>query len=307
MQFLLLALLSTLLVWSTNALYQGKFVGEFWDFSDEVQDRSARVKFVVALKLRNHDEMHRHFLDISDPYSTNYGKYLTARELDKMYGPSIEAKRQVKAFFESVPGTHVHIADFGDLMEVTSPIWEIEKHLNTELAYVSHTTGLIPQKSLRSRTELAVPESIAKHIAFISLNSPVNHVKARGAKAVQRLLDREGEQANTVYITAGNNEALVRFQAYCGDGSVNNYNPPCSNGAVADVPLFNFAVSSYTNTKTNTWTITTDPTDYVVTANKVYCYNNATKTTCDGTGDAMHCYCLAKVFKMKSFRQLFFN
>jgi subtilase family serine protease len=310
MRSLFTVVLSTFLLSLAWGLYQGRFESDFWAFSNDVSDRSASLKFVVALNLRNTDQMHNHFLEVSNPSSKSYGKFLTAKELDALYGPTIEAKRQVKAYFQAIPGTTVRMADYADLMEVTAPISEIEKHFSTTLGYVSHIYGLIPQKSLRAMNEISVPEDIANHISFISLNAPVNHVKARGAKAVERLQEAQKsseESANSVYITAGNNEALVRFQAYCYDALtlgqplvVNNQNPPCSTSGLVNVPLFQFAVSSYTNVKSNAWVLDTDPTVYPVTANKVYCYNNVTKVSCDGTGDAMHCYCVAKVRKAVS-------
>jgi hypothetical protein len=331
-----LTLLSTLLPTSVNGLYQGKFESQIWKFTDDYfsPDPTDMIRFIVALKLKNTEIMKKHFLEISNPHHSNYGKYLSPEELADQYGPSKEAKTRVKAFFEAIPGTTVEIAEFGDLMLITSSISEIEKCLSTKLAVVSHIHGLIEKRSLRSTTEILIPDEIAKHISFISLNSPVNHMKARGAKAVRQITSELAEgmltgcflffrslsfslflslslsfslpfsafssDANSVYVTAGNEEAIIRFQAYCGDGSINNFNPPCGNMASEDVPLFQFDVYSYSNTAplSSAYVLNTDPTEFIVPSRKAFCYNNRTSVACDGTGDAMNCYCAVKVRKI---------
>ena len=278
-----------------------KFESKFWEFTSHSTSETARVKFTVALKLRNVGEMHNHFLKVSDPHSAYYGKYLSAREMDALYGPTPEGRRQVKAYFEAIPGSFVSIAEFGDLMHVEAPVKELEKHLNTELGYVKHVYDLIPSMSLRAKTDLHVPDEVSQHISFISLNQPVNLVKPRGVKAAERIAKREGRDRkaeNSASITAGNEEAIVAFQAICGDGSTNANNPPCSDKAAADVPLFQFDVYSYTNAPIDAaYTLTTDPYQFTLINSKVYCYNAQSFAACSGSAsDATDgCTCVAKV------------
>lgn len=306
---LLLILLPAIL-----SLYMGRFESEHWDFTPHSPAEGSRVKFTVALKLRNVARMHQHFLDVSNPKSLHYGKFLTARELDHVYGPSIEAKRQVKAFFESMPDTYASIADFGDLMRIDAPVKEVEKHLKTQLGFTKHNLDVISQSALRARTGLEIPDDIAQHISFISLNSPVNHVKARGAKAVSQLKaqeERNGAAATSVpSIVAGNEEAQIVFTAVCSDSSTNINNPPCANLGADQTPLFKFDVYTYTNTPTaDTYTINTDPTEFTVTANKVFCFNTATYAACSASADdtTNGCKCVAKLSPLPKYTQLKVN
>lgn len=272
-------------------LHKGAFSSRVWNFDDSAEAGTKWVRFTVALKLRNTDGMHNHFQDVSNPNSANYGKYLTAEEVDAMYGPSVEDKRVVRDFFQQIKDSEVTLHENGDLLQVRAPIEHVEKQLQTKLGVVSHYTNRIPQKAIRAKSDLSLPNHIADKIAFISLNAPVNHIKPRGAKSVKQV---ESEKAaNAISVNPGNEEALVSFQPICSDGKVNNYNPPCSN--LNDAPGFSFAVNSYTNTAQNAYILNSQPTVFNVPASNVYCYDNST-AACSGAAHNGACTCLAKVF-----------
>jgi hypothetical protein len=275
-------------------LYLGPFTSSHWSFDNEADFGTNWVRFTVALKLHNKPAMKQHFQAVSDPRSASYGKYLSREELDKMYGPKPEEKLAVKKFFEQIPDSKVHLHEHGDLMEVLAPIHDVETHLKTELGLVSHNWNLIPQKSIRARTHLQIPDEITEYISFISLNAPVNHVKPRAAKSLKQQQAPELVENTTIGIVPGNEDALIQFIPYCADGSINNYNPPCTN--FVDQPSFSVSVNTYTNTANDPYVLNTDPTVFTISYTDVYCYDNSTKP-CSGSTRHGLCYCLTKVKK----------
>ncbi len=305
---------------ATGTLYQGKFTSEKWLFEDaqnlksnphELQRfKSSRISFIVALKLRNTDQMHSEFLDVSNPKSKKYGKFYSPESLQSSFGPSSEAREKVMTFFGRIPGAHLEIGEYGDLLEVTAAISDIEGYLQTELGFVTHRNAkenhlLSDKKSIRAMSNLHIPEFIAEYISFVSLNTPVTHAKPRGtrtAKEQERLVNEKkmkeqvgsADASNAVRTINGNEEAIVRFPVYCADGSLNQQSPPCNTFAAADQPRFTFTFTEHANNPSNPFLLATEPTVYTVPASGAYCYNVFTTNTCSGN-DGRNCTCLAKV------------
>lgn len=293
---LLIALIST----SYAALHKGKFHSDTWSFDHgEHVDRDTRVRFVVALKLNDVDHMRQTFLDVSNPKSASYGRHMTQQQINERYGPTPEEKQKVVEHFAKIPGAVVESSEHGDMIQVTAPVHAIETAMETGLSWVKHSRKLSDKKSLRTHTDLYVPEEIEHLISFISLNSPVNHVLPRGAKAKklrEKVQKEEGTyQANydSVSVSAGNNEALVQFTPYCSAGVINVQNPPCSTVA-NEIPAFTFSATFHANNVSDAYQLDTDPTVYSVSYQSVYCYNTFTSLACSGI-DGNNCTCLAKV------------
>lgn len=276
-------------------LFTGSFESKVWRF-DETTDLGTRwVRFTVALNLRNTDLMHQHFLDVSNPASPNYGKYVGHRELDELYGPSAADKRAVQEFFQNIPEATVTMHEHGDLLQVLAPIEHVENHLQTSLGTVSHTYNRIAQKAIRSKTDLVIPAHIASKISFVSLNAPVNHVKPRAAKSLREVEEKKSKNLSklpNVSIIPGNEEAVVVFYPICSDNSFNNFNPPCAN--IGTAPDFVFSVSTYSNNVPNQVQLDTDPTVFNVRANNVFCMYNTT-LPCDASTNKGLCKCYTKV------------
>jgi hypothetical protein len=271
------------------------------------------VTFVVALKIKNEKQLKKEFMEISNPKSKSYGNYLTLYEIDEKFGLSANDKQKVIAFFSSIKNTIVKEATHGDMLQITGKINSIEDAMHTKLSWRVDSRKMISKRSLRADLPLQVPPEIASLISFISLNCPINHampkvlkvssrsqVKAKDRQEIE--IDAREEKvestiataSNIVGVTNGNEEALINFKPYCGDGSLNKYNPPCSGLSAELVPTFKLTATFHANNKTDPYLLTTDPIVFNVPAADVYCYNTSTKTSCDG-GDGKFCSCLAKV------------
>eukprot|EP01033_Poteriospumella_lacustris_P011452 gene11452-8148_t len=227
-------------------LFTGSFSSQLWAFDEKADFGTRWVRFKVALTLRNTDRMHDHFQDVSNPMSPNYGKFLNANELDQMYGPSAADKQAVRDYFASIPEAKVTMHDHGDLMEVLAPIEHVEKHLDTSLGVVAHVHGRIPQKAIRAKTDISVPSHIADKIAFISLNSPVNHVKPRAAKSLREVENHESAQLTNVNLAPlpKYTQLRVNVSETFPDGSSKNLNASALF-ALTDVATASFLSDLY--------------------------------------------------------------
>ena len=216
------------------------------------------MKFIVALKLRNADKMHSHFLSVSDPKSPSYGKFLTPQEMQDMYGPEPAGKKAVLNYFKQIPNAELNIGEHGDLLEVVAPVKHVEGALKTRLGWVASPS--YPTRSIRSKTDLNIPDHISQHIDFVSLNFPV--MQARG-----KFYDTQAtKRVYSVSVTSGNEEAFVHFTPTCGDGQKNYMNPPCADLDISQIPYFSFSVKMFH----------TDAQLFSVPFSKVYCYNTFT-------------------------------
>ena len=288
---LLHSLCLSLALVACQALYDGPFLSSNWDFTSDISNKESQlVKFIVALKLRNADKMHSHFLSVSDPKSPSYGKFLTPQEMQDMYGPEPAGKKAVLNYFKQIPNAELNIGEHGDLLEVVAPVKHVEGALKTRLGWVANPS--YPTRSIRSKTDLNIPDHISQHIDFVSLNSPV--LQARGKSFNQENKLKAAKKVYSVSVTSGNEEALVRFTPTCGDGQKNYMNPPCANLDISQIPYFSFSVNEFTSNGGN-YVLNTDAQLFTVPFSKVYCYNIFTTQACGQPADQVNCTCMTKV------------
>lgn len=264
------------------------------------------ISFIVAMKLRNGDQMQEDFLSISNPRSKHYAKYLSHEDLAQRYGPTETDTQRVVEYFHQIPGAEVEVGDFAQFLTVHAPIPAVEAHLNTKLGVVKHHTGANPSKALRAKTDMHIPDDIAQHLDFVSLNAPVNHARPRAVKSRQSVENSQAQEALPVSVTTGNEEALVRFFAICGNGQINQVSPPCTNFGDAAVPALTFTFNEYANNPSNPFKLNTDPTVFTYPGEKAYCYNDFTAQTCSGN-DGRNCTCVVKISPLPKYTQLVVN
>lgn len=58
-------------------------------------------QFYILLKQQNLDKLEAHLYDVSNPYSPNYGNYMTTDEIDKIIAPKSQLKEELKDWLAS--------------------------------------------------------------------------------------------------------------------------------------------------------------------------------------------------------------
>ena len=190
----------------------------------------------------------------------------------------------------------VETLEFGDFISVQASIENIEHGLHTQLGLFHHKRNLITKNALRALSPIRIPYDLHEYISFVSLNAPANFL---GPKTTQVMNDYTVSTPfnASVSVTGGNEEALISFKAFCGDGSLNNFNPPCTNLDSVSVPTsFQVAVTSYANERSSNPTqLDTDPLIFNIRPAKIYCFNTFSRYACGGEDDGRNCTCTAKV------------
>ena len=264
--------------------------------------------FVVALKLQNRDALLDEFHAVSDPRHASYGQFLSVSDIRAKYGPSSDDLFHVSDYFGQIRGSSVELNLKGDMLRVSAHVSSIEQHLGTKLMWHKHVSEGTSKRSLRIISDIQlIPDDIANRISFISLNSPVNHMQPHGSQYLKGKAASAADNDVTVGVKPGNKEALIYFQPKCGDGSVNTVNPPCSTSVAAEIPMFKVMVTQHANSLSDPYMLTTDPSEFELINDFVFCYNNNTKSACTGGGESGVCTCVAKLAPLPMYVQLLAN
>lgn len=301
-------------------------------------DRSSKVKFTVALKLKDGDSLNQEFLDISTPGSPKYGKHLNIHEIQSKFGPNTAEKMEVVTFFESIPGAKVNGRNLpGDFITIEAPISAVEDMLETKLSWRVHRHQLSKSRSLRADKAISLPDRVQSLISFISLNTPIAHVttgdvlkreeqmkelvsKDRSYLPIPKRVEKKevktkrtskavGIQtpSDEVFISRGNEEAIISFPLYC-NGELNDYNPPCPDLEISlAVSIYSYSNSPLASDYDSSYLLDTDPTVFTFPKASVYCANSYTAKDCGVNGpttDATNCTCMAKLAPLPKYTQL---
>lgn len=135
-----------------------------WSSQGAINNKTI-IRAHIGLKQSNIEELQSKLLDISDPSSENYGKWLSAEEVNDMTAPPAYKIMAVKRWLYS-HGIHNFSQSSQDWIEFTAPIYIIETLLDTKYEAYSHTSNaalVVPRT-----TRYSVPESLQDIIATIS-------------------------------------------------------------------------------------------------------------------------------------------
>lgn len=191
----------------STAVHLGPFQSTYWlphdtnrRFLDSKEQQrnllnlATRATFVVALKHRHPSELKEELLAVSTPQNAKYGKHLSVDQIRSKYAPHEEDAWSVVHFFENMGEATVELNKLGTMMLVTAPIAAIEEYLSTSLSWHVHEDDLSKlhaatannedsisedlqrmKRSLRATSAMAIPDNVADHISFVSLNTPISH------------------------------------------------------------------------------------------------------------------------------------
>ncbi|KAK2000601.1 Pro-kumamolisin [Colletotrichum falcatum] len=122
-----------------------------------------QIRLQVGMKLQNIDKLEPTLRDISDPDSPNYGKYLTAAQVNDMFKPAEASVAAVQNWLASENVTDVSYTDGGRFVDFATDIATANRILGASFAYydVQGTTKLRTQ-------EYSVPDAMAEHIDLVT-------------------------------------------------------------------------------------------------------------------------------------------
>ena len=271
----------------------------------DTEHENSKHNFVVALQLRNRDGLAAKFQDVSNPKSKSYGKYLSMDNIQKMYAPAEADVNEVRNYFSGIPGSHVELNLKGDMLRVSARLLDIEEYLGTKIMWHKHANDATKKRSLRAVDPLSqIPSSVVSKIAFTSLNSPINHMAPHAPSENinnGKMYSSSAESFN-IGVKAGNNEATITFKPVCQDGSINTANPPCVNIDAQAVPYY-VTVTEHADGE-DPYQLTTDPKEFTLDNEDIFCYNSNTKKACQGAGETGTCTCMAKLSPLPKYTRL---
>jgi len=192
-----------------------------WHHGDRPSHDNSIV-VLLALRQRNVDLLERKAMAVSDPSSSEYGRYLERDELYGISGSSAYNADLVENFFAKLPGTFQF--SFGkDFARFTCTIACVERVFNTTLRIQKGKVapGTTP---IRASEPIRLPSDIQNALEGTSLNAPLfmpPHPKQ--SKELPFRYNHSGRTAPRARSTmvAGDQFISVHFVAYCKDKIVN--------------------------------------------------------------------------------------
>ncbi|KAI0718016.1 subtilisin-like protein [Cerioporus squamosus] len=142
------------------------------------------VRLTIAMPQNNITGLHAAVLDVSDPYSPNYGKHLSKDELSQLVAPKPESVQAVTNWLSKngIAATNSTLA--GDELTIHVPV----EKANTLLA--ANFTTFIHEKTNTSMVRTlaySLPANLADHIAFVY---PTTHFVPPASKSGSMTVSR---------------------------------------------------------------------------------------------------------------------
>jgi subtilase family serine protease len=134
------------------------------------------VELVIALKQKNIDKLESLVLDISNPKSKNYGKYLTQDQVRDFV--SLPKSQVAKVYFWlNINGVH-KVTNYGDALKITADHQTINKLLKTKTFKVPRSKRVV------SVDQYTIPHYLQDTVQFIGGIYNKDYQKAKNKKKV---------------------------------------------------------------------------------------------------------------------------
>ncbi|KAL2854044.1 peptidase S8/S53 domain-containing protein [Aspergillus pseudodeflectus] len=139
---------------------------EYWIEGSRL-DKQERLPVRIGLAQSNLDHGHDLLMEISDPASSRYGKYLSAEEVHGLFAPAEDSIEQVRAWLESkgIDASRISHSINRQWLQFDASAEEMEWLLQAEYYLYSHTES---GRSHIACREYYVPESVQSHIDYIT-------------------------------------------------------------------------------------------------------------------------------------------
>lgn len=165
------------------------FVPHGWSLQRRA-DPDALLPLKFTLAQPNLDNLDAYLLDVADPFSPNYGKHWTPRQVAEKFRPSAEAIEAVHSWLVEDLGVAAHKVQMnrkGDAVLLNVTVAEAEDILGVEYFVYTHDDDASERVGCHGGYSL--PEHVSKHVDFVW---PTDHFRkvrtapARSAVAARR-------------------------------------------------------------------------------------------------------------------------
>lgn len=144
----------------------------------------ALMKMQIGLKQKDMSGLQKKLMDVSDPKSANYGKWLSKEELEAFTAPSEDSVKSVKTWLSSFG---IKDSDINqptpDWLEVNVPISQAESMLKSKYElYTNAATG----QSMARTTQYSIPKTLHEHVDTIQPTTSFHrHIGAKVNKDIK--------------------------------------------------------------------------------------------------------------------------
>ena len=203
-------------------------------------DPTANYTAAIMLKLKEggEDALRSAVLRVSDPKHDDYGKFLSRDEVVAMTAPAKNKVDAVTNWLESgsceggESGGEITatVSVGGDVIWVNGQLKDVEMRFGTRLALFASGE----RQAIRASMPLAgVPRCASQHMAFVTMNTPIQPAKARRGVKISRSSPSDVDSTSTLLTRSGKVHVKQLSRANMAVG----FRPHCVSSAKEDGPL----------------------------------------------------------------------
>jgi tripeptidyl-peptidase I len=195
-----------------------------------IPSSTSQLNLQVALKLSSLDSLESKLASVSTPSSSEYGKYMTAEEVDALFGASPASKKAVESWLKSEGVTTYKTV--GDSVWFQATVAQADKMLGATFKTYTDSEGT---SKLRT-TEYSLPESLKDHVDLVSPTTYFGKTKAHRAISETRTTPQLQPRALPASCSTSivfNNETTPAFDPDCLKFiyNIGSYMPEASSGS----------------------------------------------------------------------------
>eukprot|EP00455_Lapot_gusevi_P002447 TRINITY_DN1097_c0_g1_i1.p1 TRINITY_DN1097_c0_g1~~TRINITY_DN1097_c0_g1_i1.p1 ORF type:complete len:584 (+),score=255.33 TRINITY_DN1097_c0_g1_i1:33-1754(+) len=162
--FCLVATLAAAQYAERHLLYSREVTPPRWTLGGHAP-RDAPVKFTLALKQRNLDQLEEKFWAVSDPKSPHYGKHMTRQQIWELISPPHSQVHRVIAWLKHT-GVHAkQISNQRDALVVTTTVAVASRLFHADLHVYTHVSG---RRAIRSWGDHSIPAELRNIVDFVA-------------------------------------------------------------------------------------------------------------------------------------------
>ncbi|GKT43966.1 tRNA (adenine(58)-N(1))-methyltransferase catalytic subunit trm61 [Colletotrichum spaethianum] len=136
-----------------------------------------QISLQIGIKMQNIEKLEPMLRDVSDPDSPNYGKYLTAAQVNDMFKPAQASVAAIQTWLAKENVSDVSYTDGGRFVNFATDVSTANRMLGASFAYYD------VQGTMKLRTkEYSVPDAMAEHIE-LHKGGPGLHQRRAAANA----------------------------------------------------------------------------------------------------------------------------